>query len=286
MNRLEPRRKEALAINKRQKRFYENKFSKVRNSNAVMKAWECIRTPAYNIWAQIGIHDTILQRHSEWLGKLHGCRVLDLGCNTGNALTLKLAKESKSYLGIDLSMNAIRSLRETFLENGLKKAQARTVDFLDPNFTEKNFDVIYAHSVLHHFQNLDLILSTLSQKLAPGGRVITYDPMETSTIAWCVRKLYRPFQSNAAWEHPFSRNSIKMIERYFDITDIQGAIGLSKWVTPLAFLPFGKEKWIKLGEVLHKSDLKWANKQGPFLWQCLSVGMNLRRRETVIESRK
>lgn len=159
-----------------------------------MKAWENLRAPVYSFWHQIGVRETIFKKHRKWLGKLNDRRVLDLGCNKGNALTYTLALESKSYLGIDLSQNAIEYLRNKLLEKNILKAKVRTVDILDPNFCEDNFDVIYAHSVLHHFENLELILSTLYRKLAPGGRVITYDPMQTSAIAWCVRKLYRPFQ--------------------------------------------------------------------------------------------
>ncbi len=285
MNRHTATIEKTLTVNRRQKKFYEDKFSKVGDSNSVMKIWERVRASVYGLWNQIGIRNTILNHHQKWIGELNDLRVLDLGCYQGNDLTFKFALESRSYIGIDLSEKAIYHLRETLHDKGIKKGSVKAVDFLDPDFKEKGFDVIYAYSVLHHFEKLEVALSRLHQKLIPGGTVITYDPMETSGIVWFVRRLYRPFQSNADWEHPFDKSSIKLIEKYFEIDAIQGVMGFSKWMIPFALTPFGANAWKRLGRILHNLDLRFANRQGWFFWQCMSVTMRLRRRERILGQR-
>lgn len=272
---------ETLIINRRQKRFYNDKVVKTEKSNLVMNAWAHLRSSVYSLWSQIGIRDEMIQFHREWLSDLSGRRVLDLGCNKGNALSQMLAVKSAFYLGVDLSNLAIEQLREKLLRNNVENAEVKAIDFLDPNFTDDGFDVIYAHSVLHHFKDFELLLSILNKKLAPGGKVITYDPMETSISAWCVRKIYRPFQSNADWEYPFSKQSVRMIEKYFIIEEIQGVVGFSKWIIPFVFLPFMRKFTIRVGKLLHCFDLKYADKKGWPLWSCISVGMCLRRKEAI-----
>ena len=54
-----------------------------------------------------------------------------------------------------------------------------TIDFLSEDFKEKDFDLIYAYGVLHHFENLDLLIKRL-KVLKVNGEIISHDPLETS----------------------------------------------------------------------------------------------------------
>lgn len=77
-----------------------------------------------------------------------------------------------SDLGIDLSERAIDSLNRDLKAAGLHgpRMKAEEVDFLSPDFDEAGFDVVYAKSVLHHFEHLGTRLEVLRAKLAPDGR--------------------------------------------------------------------------------------------------------------------
>ena len=102
--------------------------------------------------------------------------------------------------------------------------------------------------VLHHFENVDLLISKLNEKLASKGRIISYDPLETSTPIWLIRKLYRPFQSDAAWEWPFNRNTLRKFDKNFDILEKRGVLGYAKWYFIINLLPIPKARKIKIGE--------------------------------------
>jgi 2-polyprenyl-3-methyl-5-hydroxy-6-metoxy-1,4-benzoquinol methylase len=268
-------RDQALEINREQKAFYEKKVEHQRRLNPVMKLWEAWRDRVYRTWEGIGVFDDVLSLHREWAGDLSGKRILDLGCYTGNRLSLELASKSRFYLGIDLSENALAKLRERLEKANIRHAEVRAVDFLSKDFDYEPFDLIYCNAVLHHFKDFDLVMSLLAQRLAPGGRVVSFDPLETALVVRFVRWLYRPFQTNAAWEWPFRQHNFDTIQKYFRIEKIQGVVGLSKWVLPFAALPLFSNATIRLGRRLHRTDLSEARQLDSRLWRCMSVNLCL-----------
>jgi len=73
--------------------------------------------------------------------------------------------------------------------------------------------------------------------MAPGGIVITLDdPLETWLPMKLLRMAYRPFQTDADWEYPFTREMLRAIERHFEVEKVQGTYGFSKWGIPLGFV--------------------------------------------------
>ena len=105
------------------------------------------------------------------------------------------------------------------------------------------------------------------------------DPLNTSLLVRMARRAYRPFQQDAEWEWPFTKQTFKDIQKYFDIEDMQGTLGFSKWGYVAGQVPFTWGAAVKLGKVLHGWDLKHATKLGFGLWSCLGVVMCLRRKE-------
>ena len=83
------------------------------------------------------------------------------------------------------------------------------MDLFSKDFNDKDFDLIYAYGVLHHFKDFDLLLNKLNDILSPNGEIVCLDPLETSFPIWLLRKIYRPFQSDSNWEWPFTRKKIK-----------------------------------------------------------------------------
>lgn len=271
-------RENSLKVNRTQADFYDKKVAGARRLNPAMRAWEWWRSSVYEVWDGIGVFDTVLDLHRAWLGDLSGKRVLDLGCYTGNRLSLELAQASGAYLGIDLSDSALAKLRARIVAAGIKGAEVKALDFLDKNFDYPPFDVVYANAVLHHFSDFGLLMSLLHERLNPGGMVICFDPMETSRIVRAVRAAYRPFQTNAAWEWPFQRANFDKIQEYFVIEEMRGLVGRSKWVIPLSALPVSRRWLVEAGRKLHEQDLARATELNPDLWRCMSVTMRLRKR--------
>ncbi|MDZ7771624.1 MAG: heparinase II/III family protein [Balneolaceae bacterium] len=224
-----------LQINERQKDFYEVEERDLESKgNLPTRLWRWMRRRQQAVRNAMGVDEETDALQKKWMGDLSGKSVLDLGCHSGNPLSLYLARNCGSYLGVDLSESAIDILRDKL--EGIAHAEARAVDFLSPEFPDRTFDVIYARSVFHHFEYFETFLEKLQGHLAPGAVVVTYDPLKTSLPVRLVRTLYRPFQSDSSWEYPFDKETFQTIQEHFEITDLRGVMGAAKWALPVGML--------------------------------------------------
>ena len=112
--------------------------------------------------------------------------ILDVGCGDGS-LAIKIASTGKGrVLGIDPS-DSMLELANCNLETNsncqefvkFKKGNVENLNSLE-NLPEK-FDAIIANRVLHHCEDMYQAVKTLSEKLAPGGRLIILDLNQTGT---------------------------------------------------------------------------------------------------------
>lgn len=263
---------EILDVNQKQKEFYNNV-----KQNFFTKKWANLRNGILNkIRKNIGVHDQAYVLHKQWFGDLSNKKVLDLGCFSGNYLSVYLAQNAKSYLGIDLSDVAIAKLNIAL--EPYPNAKAIAVDFLSDEFTEKDFDLIYAYGVLHHFENIDILIAKLKEKLAPNGTIISYDPLETSIPIKILRTLYRPFQTDAEWEWPFTKKTVRKYHEAFEVIERRGILGKSKWMAVLNFLPISEEKRKKIGQKWHKQDWENSARSDKALFQCMHLTMFLKNK--------
>ena len=267
-------KEEILELNKEQKAFYNNEeqFAK---RNAFVTLWRNFRNGPLNSYQKAyGLRTTMYKLHKEWMGDLSNKKVLDLGCLRGNSLSLYMAKHAKKYVGIDLSDVATNQLQQKLDALNCPDAKAIAVDFLADEFSESDFDIIYAFGVLHHFENFEILMHRLAEKLKPGGEVISFDPLETSAPVILLRKLYRPFQQDKEWEWPFNRKTFHRISKYFEIVELRGVLGKSKYGLLLHILPFSENFKKKKIERMVASD--WRNQQPNEVLNCMQVTMRLR----------
>ena len=261
-----------LIVNKKQAEFYNTK-----KKNLPTRIWSNIREKTLKgIRKELNILQGSYDLHKKWFGDLTDKKVLDLGCYSGNYHSLYLANNSKKYIGLDLSSTAIEKLNKKLVNNPNAEAQAK--DFLSDEFTEKDFDLIYAYGVLHHFENVDLLISKLNEKLAPNGKIISYDPLETSTPVWILRKIYRPFQSDAAWEWPFNKSTLRKFNSNFNIIEKRGVLGYAKWYFIINILPIPKERKLKIGKDWHKKDWEKSNNSMKHLFKCMQLTMLMQKK--------
>lgn len=259
-------------VNKRQKEFYQT-FEK----NFATKIWYSLRNGILTKFRKsVGIEKVVVQQHYEWIGDVKDKKVLDLGCFQGNSLSMYLAQNSSEYIGIDLSEPAIDHLNSR-LKN-ITTANAYAVDFLSEEFKEKDFDLIYAYAVLHHFKDVDELISVLDSKLAKNGKIVSYDPTTTSKPVWLLRSLYRPFQSDKDWEWPFTEKTIRKFEKAFNILDRRGTLGQSKWFFWMNFLPMSEEKRIRIGKKWHEEDWEKSQRSRKRFLECMQVSLFMEKR--------
>lgn len=266
-------KEEILEINKKQKEFYNTK-----NKNFATKLWSKVRHGLLaNIRKEIGISTQVYDLHKQWLGDLKDKKVLDLGCFAGNNLSGYLAENAKEYIGLDLSDVGINKLNQKI--EHLPNAKGIAADFLnDEQFTDKDFDVIYAYGVLHHFKNVDILINKLDEKLALGGVIISYDPLETSLPVKLFRVMYRPFQSDKEWEWPFTRKTYYSFKEKFTIVDKHGVLGKTKWFFLLNFLPLSKVKKLERGVKWHKNDWQLSKTSEKYMFSCMHLTMLLKKK--------
>jgi SAM-dependent methyltransferase len=263
---------EILETNKKQKDFYNNI-----KQNYFTKLWAKFRNGILNkIRKNIGVHDQTYDLHKVWFEDLSTKKVLDLGCFAGNYLSLYLAEHSKQYIGIDLSDVAIAKLNERL--KPFPNSKALAVDFLSDEFKERDFDLVYAYGVLHHFPNTDILINRLNEIMASNGSVISYDPLETSWPVKLVRVLYRPFQSDAEWEWPFTKKTVYKYKNAFNVVERRGILGKSKWVYLVNFLPISDAKKQTIGKKWHQQDWENSAVSDSVLFSCMHITMKMQKK--------
>jgi 2-polyprenyl-3-methyl-5-hydroxy-6-metoxy-1,4-benzoquinol methylase len=276
---MEPEVREMLRINEEQRRYYEQAdgANESEINGFATNLWRRWRARALSVFEESDIDESLARLHLQWLGNgLSSLKVLDLGVGYGNPLSMTFARQAKEYVAIDLSEALVKSFQRQLSANETRNARALVADFLSDEFAEKDFDLVYARAVFHHFKHFDAFLDKLRGCLAPGGVVITLDdPLETWLPMKLLRMAYRPFQTDAAWEYPFTRQTLRVIERHFEVEKVQGTYGLSKWGIPLGFVApqFARRH----ARAWHQKDLAHPYDMHS-VTSCLRVSLKLRAR--------
>jgi SAM-dependent methyltransferase len=276
----ESRRDEMLRVNEQQRAYYEAQFTASEGgeweeevAGRVTAAWSTFRDLRLaQARRSAGVEDALFDVHRQWLGDLSEARVLDLGCFKGNALSLELAQKAREYVGLDLSKSAVAHLNRKL--ESLPRAHAVADDFLANEFGNGSFDIVYAYSVLHHFRHLALALAELQRIVKPGGIIVSTDPLKTDPLNRLLRSAYRPLQSDRAWEWPFTRDSLSLIEERFEVTDVYGSQGLVKLAYPFLL----SERTQRLGKRIAAWGLRFDSERavkGLPLYLCWHVSFRL-----------
>ncbi len=188
-------------INLEEERQFENSKTVGRNPRAAQSKF---------YWAV----DLSKDYHNQSLYKaIDGKDVLEIGCSTGfDAQTY--IKYSKTYVGVDISNEAIKKAKGLKLPN----AEFICVDGHSIPKSDKKFDAVIVISLLHHL-DLATVFKEINRVLKKGGVLIFREPLGTNPIF----QLYRNLTPSARTtdERPFTFNDIKLMKKYFILRDIQ-----------------------------------------------------------------
>jgi SAM-dependent methyltransferase len=233
-----------VAVNREQARFYDaihaaeaasgiGGYAENKRANLLTRAWAGLRYRQQAAVKEAGVEATMKQAHRKWINEKAGGDFLEVGCFSGSPSTFELARAARTYRGIELSPLAVARLNERFAEEGLQtKAEAEAGDFLLMHEAQQ-FDLIYAHGVLHHFENPVPLFEKLARLLKPDGRLIFVDPCAVNPVYRTLRTAYRPFQSDAPWEWPFRPITVAALEKHFEIVE---GFGWGRRSLPLSVL--------------------------------------------------
>ena len=73
--------------------------------------------------------------------------------------------------------------------------------------------------------------------MKPGALLVFSDPVEINVLLHTIRRLYRPFQSDHAWEWPFTSQTVAALEQSFKLSEAFGYGRFSTLWTPVFSLP-------------------------------------------------
>jgi SAM-dependent methyltransferase len=120
------------------------------------------------------------------LGDVHGLRVLDFGCGSGENSFL-LARRGAEVIGVDISASLLALAKRRLDINGASGTASFVVGSAhDLPLPDNALDVVFGIAILHH---LDLAASSreVHRVLKPGGRAIFQEPVRDSAVVRALR---------------------------------------------------------------------------------------------------
>lgn len=215
-----------VRLNHEQAKFYDSiqqaeahkervGYAENQSANFLTRAWAGLRYRQMDAARMAGVDAAMAAVHRKWIAAKAGGEFLELGCFSGSPSTFQLAEAAGHYLGVELSSVAVAALNDKFAARGLAhKAMAQALDFLTMEEGRK-FDLIYAHGVLHHFENPYPLFAKLAALCRPEGVLLFVEPSAVNPTYRAIRALYRPFQSDAPWEWPVRARTVEALEKHF-----------------------------------------------------------------------
>jgi SAM-dependent methyltransferase len=278
-----------IMLNRHQAEFYDTiqeaedlgarqgGYSKNQEANTLTRLIATLRYQQQRAVDTTGIRDRVRQMHFEWFAEKGGGSFLEIGCFSGSAYTFDLISAAGDYTGIELSDAACSSLRRKVEDrNQSSKAEIVHGDVLEYK-PDRKFDFIYAHGVLHHFENPQPLFSKIRDLIADDGSLVFVEPVAINPVYRFFRALYRPFQSDAAWEWPFRKVTVEELAKHFEVVD---GFGWGKFSLPLSvicavpglgFLTLPAYRWIVQKEVsAYSQSSYWLNSM--VIAKCLPIG--------------
>ena len=146
---------------------------------------------------------------------------LDLGCCTGFLVDWLARHAPARWCGADLSLSAMRKARERNGALGLSTGDAERLPFRDGAFQR-----IVCNGSAHHFLDLDVAMREVFRILAPGGRLVLYEPVATPLGEAVRQGLFKnsKYESPAdlAHKHEFRRASVEAALARCGFTGVRG----------------------------------------------------------------
>ncbi|MEN3284663.1 MAG: hypothetical protein V7607_5803 [Solirubrobacteraceae bacterium] len=95
---------------------------------------------------------------------------LDVGCGDGRTVGAWLAKQARSYVGVDVSVTAVEQARASGLDARLIE------DAADLPFADASFDFAACIEVFEHLFDAEGAAGEIARVLRPGGRLLAQVP--------------------------------------------------------------------------------------------------------------
>lgn len=122
-----------------------------------------------------------------WVARRLGApaaRSLDLGCGAGQkSLAVYHAGSTRETHGIDISEDRIAEAERTRIEQGIPGA-FRVADVNTTSLPPETFDLIFSNHSLHHFLELEHVMTQVHDALTPNGLFILEEFVGPTQFQW------------------------------------------------------------------------------------------------------
>ena len=145
--------------------------------------------------------------------KISGKEILEIGCSNGSAASI-YTKYCKSYVGLDISDEAIKNTKTLKLKN----AKFILVDAHNIPIEDTSFDFVIVNGLLHHL-DLKKSLQEIHRVRRKDGYLIFREPLGTKPFFQIYRIL--PPNPRTSDEKPFQLKEIDILENFFYLEDIK-----------------------------------------------------------------
>jgi ubiquinone/menaquinone biosynthesis C-methylase UbiE len=124
------------------------------------------------------VHPEVLRDLVSESGIDHGCRVLEVGCGTGNYVTALQSATRCSCWGVDPSSEMLAAAQERSESVTFQLGRAERLEF-----SADFFDLVFSVDVIHHLEDITAYFQEVQRVLKPGGRVCTVTDSD-----WIIRR--------------------------------------------------------------------------------------------------
>ena len=184
---------QVLAINERQKAFYDGRHYRGRLS----EIWLGLRNKVlFGLRNPDKVRTLGYEKHKGRFGFVSSKKVLDMDCLEANKPSVYVPKQSTDDVCINLWEKAIGVLRHRFYKKGFTKAGARAVCYLAPDFTEHDVVVDRGSTLVRQFPDMTKLVAKLTDRRKPECVIIGNNSAETRLPVKLARMAYRPFQND------------------------------------------------------------------------------------------